>query len=124
MASFLHANDSVPLSDPSRNASSSCSSLGLCSSVDLEQPFTIESADLNHNGVEDLIVADRQSGIVHQLSNTGISFDSTQISNRVGANWRDIAVGDLEGDGDVEIFLASRGLDVIEIHLNTCCNSN
>lgn len=84
----------------------------------------METVDLTHTGVEELVVADRQSGIVYQLTRDNTGFSRIEISNRPGADWRDVAVGDLEGDGDKEIFIASRGLHVVEIHFNNCCNSD
>ena len=91
--------------------------------------FLCSSVDLTHTGVEELVVADRQSGIVYQLTRDNTGFSRIEISNRTGADWRDVAVGDLEGDGDKEIslpleaYMLSRSISttaVTRIEVVTC----
>jgi hypothetical protein len=91
----------------------------------MAEPFTIESADLKLTGSETIIVADRSSGIVSQIESDGVSsYTVTVMTTEVGANWRDIAVGDFEGDGDVDVLIAGMGSNSIELLLSTCCPVN
>lgn len=91
----------------------------------MAEPFTIESADLKLTGNETIIVADRSSGVVSQIDSDGsASYTVTVMTTVSGANWRDIAIGDFEGDGDSDVLIAGYGSNTIELLLSTCCPVN
>jgi len=87
----------------------------------MSEPFSVEAADLELIGSASLIVADRSSGVVSKIDSNDGSWSVAEITSVDGANWRDIAVGDFEGDGDVDLLIAGYGNNAVELVMSTCC---
>jgi hypothetical protein len=99
------------------------------SDISLGQPFAVDTADINLDGYDDIILADRLSGDVIVFSNTlgstppaTGSFVSRVVDDTI-ANTRDVVVADVDLDGDMDILAASFDDDVVDLILNVCCGN-
>lgn len=72
-------------------------------------------ADVFRNGQLDLIFGD-YSGIVYCIDSNGVRIWEREVDNPVGSS---VTLADVEGDGLVEVILATRGGDVWVLHGQT-----
>lgn len=84
-------------------------------------PISIEVADMDGDGNEDLVVAIRRTGndsICVYRNNGDGSFTKQQIGD-TEHTVSQISVGDIDGDGDFDLFVISQESDMIERFENT-----
>lgn len=70
-------------------------------------PHAVEAADLNGDGIVDLVTANRESANVSVLMGLGDGTYARQVVYAVGRYPSDVAVADLDGDGDADIVVAN-----------------
>jgi hypothetical protein len=85
----------------------------------VENTFSAIPIDLDGDGRIDLLTAGiddlggkRSAGPVRALRNTGTRFDEVTaqiVPQGVGANGFDLTAADFDGDGKLDVFIASRG---------------
>jgi hypothetical protein len=82
-------------------------------------PGSIVIADVNHDGKPDIIVANQTSGTVTVLLGDGIGHFTPAAGSpfACGKSPSDIAVGDFNGDGNVDLVLANTGTPYLTILL-------
>lgn len=83
-------------------------------------PTAINASDVDNDGLNDLIVASGNwnSGALAIYRNNGNHNFTLDSSYAIPFEPRDIAVGDLNGDEDVDIGVACRASDQIELRFN------
>jgi hypothetical protein len=82
-----------------------------------DQPFRIAVGDIDLDGDQDLAVTNVESDNVTVLRNTGAGeFEEPPSSpEAVGSDPRDIALPDVDGDGDLDLVVANAGDDNVSI---------
>jgi hypothetical protein len=85
-------------------------------------PRSVAIGDINGDGKFDLAIANRNGASVSLLRNIGsggiISFD-TKVDFVTGSNPNQVAIGDLDGDGKLDLAIANDGSDSISVLHNT-----
>jgi hypothetical protein len=87
-------------------------------------PFSVAVADLNGDGKLDLVIANYSSDTVSVLLNTtsqgapSTAFTANQ-DFPTGANPYSVTVGDLNGDGKLDLVIANYGANTVSVLLNT-----
>jgi hypothetical protein len=78
-------------------------------------------ADLNDDGAPDLATANELGGVSVLVNNGGgPGTFAAALSYGAGGGPRSIAVGDLDGDGHVDLAVANRNTDNVSILLSAC----
>src|SRR5438093_7058484 len=80
-------------------------------------PFNMRAADLDRDGDMDLVVANRGSGDVSILINTGRGNFVTGRKLPVGTSPHPLIIVDINGDQDPDIIVGNRGSDDISVLL-------
>lgn len=70
---------------------------------------SIESADLNVDGVDDLVIGSGVNGLVYVLPSVESGSGGQVLSITVGGDVTDVDVGDLDGDGLPDILVGAQG---------------
>jgi len=79
--------------------------------------YSVKSADLNGDGVLDLVTADaNQSSVVLLLGNSGGTFNAP-LSFVTGATPQSVAIRDLNGDGNLDLVSADGGAGRLSVLL-------
>jgi hypothetical protein len=85
-------------------------------------PIAVKTADINNDGLLDLIVAGNTFNVIYVFKNTStlgnISFTSP-ISFGVGSSPRKLTTGDIDNDGKIDIISSNQGDNSISILRNT-----
>ena len=87
-------------------------------------PRSVSTADLNLDGKPDLVVANLNSNSVSVLLNTAAPGDATPAFTAkqdfaVGTGPVSVAVGDLDGDGKLDLVIANFNANNVSVLLNT-----
>ena len=86
-----------------------------------DKPQSIAMGDLDGDGKPDLAIVNRQAGTVSILRNTGttgaVSF-AVKIDFPVGANPSSVALGDLNGDGKLDLAVANNVTNDVTVYRN------
>lgn len=75
-------------------------------------------ADVNRDGYDDVIGTDGNTFLVHRSNHTGVwsnSFTATPVA--LGAEATHVAIGDLDGDGDLDLAVAADGTSTNELRV-------
>jgi hypothetical protein len=72
-------------------------------------PYSVATADFNHDGKLDLVVANKDSNNVTVLLGKGDGTFQTPVNYAVGTNPYAVAVGDLNQDGKLDLAVANIG---------------
>jgi FG-GAP-like repeat/Bacterial Ig-like domain len=69
--------------------------------------FALDTADLDNDGIQDIVVAGRESqSIVTLIANGDGTFHQQSVQSTGGMTWR-ILCGDVDGDGDMDVTTAN-----------------
>lgn len=82
------------------------------------EPIAMAAADLNGDGLLDVVVADYGSNVVSVLFGAADGRLVAQASYHVGANPSSIAIADLNGDGKPDVVVTNAGDNTISILYN------
>jgi RHS repeat-associated protein len=109
-----------------RNTSTAAGSVNFAAKVDYAvggSPYSISIGDLDGDGKADLAVTNYNSSIVSLFRNTSTGMGSVSFAAKVdyttGANPISISIGDLDGDGKVDLAVTNYTGNTISILLNT-----
>jgi len=94
--------------------------------TDADGAVDLEAADMDGDGDMDIIAGSRLDDTVSWYENDGAA-DPTWTATDIdtSGDWvRDVHIGDLDGDGDLDIVVASRNDDTIAWYENTCDGSD
>ena len=80
--------------------------------------YFVAIADLNGDGVPDLVTANRDSNDVSVLLGTGAGTFQTARHFPAGNGPESVAVADLNGDGTPDLVTANRGSDTVSVLLH------
>jgi len=83
-----------------------------------KQPFSVAVADVNGNGIPDIITANAASNSVSVLLGNRAGAFASQQTYAVGSRPYSVAVADLNGDGKPDIVTTNYGDDGVSILLN------
>ncbi len=90
-------------------------------------PYGVSIGDIDGDGKSDLAVANYTDGTVSVLRNTGssgtISF-ATKIDFTAGTNPYVVAIGDIDGDGLLDLVVANRNSTSVSVLRNTSTSGN
>ncbi|WP_276502719.1 FG-GAP-like repeat-containing protein [Terrimonas pollutisoli] len=90
-------------------------------------PISVKTADLNADGLLDLVVANPTFNLVYVLKNNSspgtISF-SAPVSLATGAEPRKLAIADIDNDGKADIITANQSANSISVLRNTSAAGN
>jgi len=78
----------------------------------------IAAADLDGDGLMDLITANESSNNISMLENLGGATFGAAVTAAAGANPEEIATGDIDGDGDVDLATANRNSNDVSVFVN------
>lgn len=85
-------------------------------------PISVQAADIDGDGLPDLIVTNPTLSVVYVIKNLSTSgnldFDSSQ-SFATGAGCRKLATGDIDGDGKTDIVVANTSASTVSVLRNT-----
>ncbi len=81
-------------------------------------PFAVALSDLDGDGYGDLAVANRWSGDVSVLLNTGDGTFAAAVAYAVGNAPRSVVIGDMDGDGDDDLAVADNATENVSVLLN------
>ncbi|MDE0920398.1 MAG: FG-GAP-like repeat-containing protein [Arenicellales bacterium] len=86
----------------------------------------LEAMDMDGDGDMDIVSASRTDDTIAWYENDGAANPSwTAVDIDTNANWaRDVQIGDLDGDGDLDIVSASKVDDTIAWYENDCDGSD
>lgn len=93
-------------------------------------PGALETGDLDGDGKADVVVANRGSSTISVFRNTGvgshIAFAAKADLNPYAPNTnpQDVAIGDIDNDGNPDIVVPNLGLNSISIYRNTSTPGN
>ena len=90
-------------------------------------PLSIKVADLNADGLLDLVVANSTFDVVYVLKNNsspGIISFAAAVSFVTGAEPRKLAIADIDNDGKADIITANQSANSISILRNTSAAGN
>src|SRR5207248_1612206 len=87
-------------------------------------PYAVAVGDLNGDGKPDLAVANRASSTVSVLLNTAAAGATApdfapQTTFDTGLSPRSVALGDLNGDGKLDLAIANRSSNTVSVLVNT-----
>jgi flagellin len=75
-----------------------------------------DSADINNDGIVDMVVADGSENTVsYYIGNGNGTFKARQTIS-IGSYARDVRVGDLNRDGNVDLVVSNAGADTIQVY--------
>ena len=94
--------------------------------TDADGAVDLEAADMDGDGDMDIIAGSRLDDTVSWYENDGAADPTwTAVDIDTSGDWvRDVHIGDLDGDGDLDIVVASRNDDTISWYENTCDGSD
>ncbi|MCH7702527.1 MAG: VCBS repeat-containing protein [Planctomycetes bacterium] len=81
-------------------------------------PRLVVSADLDGDGDQDLVVANRVSGDISVLLNNGDATFAPTVTYAVGESPLALVAADLDGDFDVDVAVANQGPDTVSVFTN------
>jgi|GEM_PF-2396135 len=82
------------------------------------EPYTVQSADLNGDNIQDLIELDRTDGTVSVRLGTGDGNFSSRTTYTVGTTPEHLSVGDFNNDGAIDIVAADTGGSTLSVLMN------
>ena len=89
------------------------------------QPLFVSIGDLDMDGKPDLVVANHSGNTVSVFRNTSISgtIDATSFAAKVdfatSGNANSVSIGDLDGDGQLDIAVTDRSFNFVSVFRNT-----
>jgi len=94
--------------------------------TDADGAVDLEAADMDGDGDMDIVAGSRLDDTVSWYENDGAADPTwTAVDIDTSGDWvRDVHIGDLDGDGDLDIVVASRNDDTISWYENTCDGSD
>ena len=81
-------------------------------------PFSLSSADLDGDGITDLVVTNALSNTVSVLLGRGDGTFAVKTDFAIGDDARFIFTADLDGDGDADLAVANSGSNTVSVLLN------
>ncbi len=86
-------------------------------------PFSVAIGDLDGDGRADLVVTNSNSNNVSVFRNTstaaGVISYAAKVDFATGSKPQSVAIGDLDGDGKVDLAVANRGDNTVSVLRNT-----
>ncbi len=91
---------------------------GSIPTIGVPQPGALAVGDIDGVNGLDLVVADAATGVLSLLVNNGLGgFTSSMLTAGIGAPITDVQLGDLNGDGKLDIVTSNSGLDTVDVML-------
>ncbi len=94
------------------------------------EPYSVAMGDLDGDGKADLVVANYQSNTVSVYRNTATNGSittgsfATKVDFATGINPAFAAIGDVDGDGKLDLVVANEGSDSISVLRNTATSGS
>jgi hypothetical protein len=79
----------------------------------LTEPYSVTAADLDHDGLLDLVVAQRPGGDVGVFRGLTAGTFQTELTRNAGGSPLALALADLNGDGNVDAIVANECTSVV-----------